>query len=106
MRPFEFDVQSITLTEGRLSTAVTTGALQLLLIIIFPLSFHIIGASVSEPPPGGVNGIFALYIYIYVRTSSCTVTRATRKREAGLITSVEIASASVKYKCVGREQKP
>ena len=42
VRPFEFDVQSITLTEGRLSTAVTTGALQLLLIIIFPLSFHII----------------------------------------------------------------
>ena len=39
VRPFEFDVQSITLTEGRLSTAVTTGALQLLLIIIFPLSF-------------------------------------------------------------------
>ena len=42
VRPFEFDVQSITLTEGRLSTAATTGALQLLLIIIFPLSFHII----------------------------------------------------------------
>ena len=39
VRPFEFDVKSITLTEGRLSTAVTTGALQL---IIFPLSFHII----------------------------------------------------------------
>ena len=39
VRPFEFDVQSIALTEGRLSTAVTTGALQLLLIIIFPLSF-------------------------------------------------------------------
>ena len=40
-----------------------------------------------------------------LRTSSCTVTRATCKREAGLITSVEIASASVKYRCVGREQK-
>ena len=39
---------------------------------------RLIGASVSEPPPGGVNAIFALYIYIrsYVRTSSCTVTRA------------------------------
>ena len=35
-----------------------------------------------------------IYIRSYVRTSSCTVTRATRKREAGLITSVEIASAT------------
>ena len=35
-----------------------------------------------------------IYIYIYVRTSSCTVTRATRKHEAGLITSIEIASAT------------
>ena len=45
--------------------------------------------------PGGVN---ALYIRSYVRTSSCTVTRATRKREAGFTS----ASASGKYK---REQK-
>ena len=72
----------------------------------------VIGASVSEPPPGGVNAIFALYIYIYirsyVRTSSCTVTRATRKREAGLITSVEIASATKRernetLRCCARE---
>ena len=42
VRLFEFDVHSIILTEGRLSTAVTTGALQLLLTIIFPLiSYHL-----------------------------------------------------------------
>ena len=32
------------------------------------LVYIIIGASVSEPPPGGVNAIFALYNYIYVRS--------------------------------------
>ena len=58
------------------------------------LSCMVIGASVSEPPPR------TTYI-MFVRTSSCTVTRATRKREAGLITSY-IRRASVKYK---REQK-
>ena len=52
MRPFEFDVHSITLTERRLSTAVTTGALQLLLTIIFPLiSYHLrlLSAPISDP---------------------------------------------------------
>ena len=52
VRPFEFDVHSITLTEGRLSTAVTTGALQLLLTIIFPLiSYHLrlLSAPIRDP---------------------------------------------------------
>ena len=58
VRPFEFDVHSITLTEGRLSTAVTTGALQLLLTIIFPLiSYHLrlLSAPIRDPGPVHVH---------------------------------------------------
>ena len=76
MRPFGFDVQSITLTEGRLSTACFTA---------------LIGASVSE-----VESTRFLRSYVVLHCDRST--RATRKREAGLITSVEIASASVKYR--------
>ena len=55
------------------------------------------------------NIIYIYYTFVrssYVRrTSSCTVTRATRKREAGLITSVEIASATKlqTLRCCARE---
>ena len=48
------------------------------------MPFRVVGRSFAAYGGSYAPDIIYIYYYIYVRTSSCTVTRATRKREAGI----------------------